>query len=191
MEQRGLLIVISGPSGVGKGTVRTRIMDDPKLNLVYSVSYTTREKRPGEVDGVDYHFVDDATFKQMVKDGAFLEHTNFVSHNYGTPKKEVYEELDKGKNVILEVEVNGAHQVMKKCEKERLLTIFILPPSREALVERLKGRETEDPAVIDARLRKAERELAMARDYEFRVINDSLDVTVFEIKKIIAEKLGL
>ncbi len=189
MPNRGLLIVISGPSGVGKGTVRERLMDDPSLHLVYSVSYTTRDMRPGEKDGVDYRFVDEKTFQEMVQSGGFLEHTNFVRHNYGTPKKEVFAALEEGKNVILEIEVNGAHQVMKKCAGERLLTIFILPPSKEELIARLEGRDTEDPAIINARLRKAERELEMAKDYDYRIVNDELDGAVAEIASIIRSRL--
>lgn len=190
MAKRGLLIVISGPSGVGKGTVRELLMDDKKLDLVYSVSYTTREMRPGEKDGVDYHFVDDATFKKMVAEGGFLEHTNFVSHNYGTPKKEVFEALEAGHNVILEIEVNGAHQIMKKCDKENLLTIFILPPDRDTLLARLVGRDTEDPEVIKARLEKATRELAMAKDYDYQIVNDDLSKAVDTIRSIISSRLG-
>lgn len=190
MAKHGLLIVISGPSGVGKGTVRERLMDDKSLNLVYSVSYTTREMRPGEVDGVDYRFVDDATFASMVKSGGFLEHTNFVKHNYGTPKKEVFEALEQGKNVILEIEVNGAHEIMKKCSCENLLTVFILPPDRKTLEERLAGRETEDPAVIAARLAKAKRELALAKDYDYEIVNDDLNTAVKTLRGIIAERLA-
>ncbi len=165
-------------------------MGDRELDLVYSVSYTTRAMRPGEKDGVDYHFVDETTFRKMVAEGGFLEHTNFVSHNYGTPKKEVFAALEEGHNVILEIEVNGAHQIMKKCKGENLLTIFILPPDRETLLERLVGRDTEDPEVIKARLEKASRELAMAKDYDYQIVNDDLGKAVEAIRSLIRARLG-
>ena len=182
------MVILVGASASGKTEV-ARLLER-RYGIKKATTTTSRLPRVGEKDGVDYHFVDDATFKKMVAEGGFLEHTNFVSHNYGTPKKEVFEALEAGHNVILEIEVNGAHQIMKKCGKENLLTIFILPPDRDTLLARLVGRDTEDPEVIKARLEKATRELAMAKDYDYQIVNDDLSKAVDTIRSIISSRLG-
>ena len=129
--KRGLLIILSGPSGVGKGTVREQLFKEESLNLAYSISMTTRYKRPGEKEGIDYFFVDVDTFKKKIEQGELLEYAQFVGNYYGTPKAYVDQLLDEGKNVVLEIEVQGALQVMKKVPDA--LTIFLVPPSMEEL----------------------------------------------------------
>lgn len=182
---KGLLVILSGPSGVGKGTVRESLMMHQELNLAYSVSMTTRPMRPGEVEGRDYYFVDDATFKKAVKDKLFLEHTSFVKHNYGTLKSEVFSLLEQGKNVLLEIEVNGARQVMNEIDRNDLLTIFLLPPSYDELENRIRHRSTEPEPVIEKRLAKAKSEMEMARGYNYQVVNDDVTRVSQEIVSIL------
>ena len=131
LNDRGLLIVISGPSGVGKGTVRRALFNMPKHNLTYSVSMTTRKMRPGEVDGVDYYFVTKEQFEQKINEGKLLEHAEFVGNYYGTPLDKVNEKLDNGNEVVLEIEVEGALQVKSKMPD--CVMIFLVPPGKQAL----------------------------------------------------------
>ena len=162
--KRGLLIILSGPSGVGKGTVREQLFKEESLNLAYSISMTTRYKRPGEREGIDYFFVDVDTFKKKIEQGELLEYAQFVGNYYGTPKAYVDQLLDEGKNVVLEIEVQGALQVMKKVPDA--LTIFLVPPSMEELEKRIRGRRTEAEDVIKERLDKARREIATKDQYK-------------------------
>ena len=134
LNDRGLLVVVSGPSGVGKGTVRKALFEMPKHNLTYSVSMTTRAKRPGERDGIDYYFVSREEFLKRVDEGKFLEHAEFVGNFYGTPLDKVNERLEDGQEVVLEIEVEGALQVKKKVPD--CVMIFIVPPGKEALYQR-------------------------------------------------------
>ena len=138
MGKRGHLIILSGPSGVGKGTVRRELFQEPDLNLAYSISMTTRPARVGEVDGIDYFFVDIPTFQQAIAEHKLLEYAIFVSNYYGTPVDYVDRLLDEGKNVVLEIEVEGARQVLAKCPNA--ISIFLVPPSMEALEERILNR---------------------------------------------------
>ena len=170
--KRGLLIILSGPSGVGKGTVREQLFKEESLNLAYSISMTTRYKRPGEREGIDYFFVDVDTFKKKIEQGELLEYAQFVGNYYGTPKAYVDQLLDEGKNVVLEIEVQGALQVMKKVPDA--LTIFLVPPSMEELEKRIRGRRTEAEDVIKERLDKARREIATKDQYKHVVVNDDV-----------------
>ena len=172
LNQRGLLIVLSGPSGVGKGTVRKALFEMPEQEFVYSVSMTTREPRPGEVDGVDYYFVSREEFERQIAEGNLLEYAEFVGNYYGTPKDKVEEQLNKGKEVILEIEVNGAFQVREKCKDA--VFIFLVPPTRRALYERLKSRGTECEERILARINKANKEFRLAHQYDYIVVNDEI-----------------
>src|SRR5690606_17675950 len=156
LNQRGLLIVISGPSGVGKGTVRRALFSMKNHNLAYSVSMTTRQPRVGEVDGRDYYFVDRETFQENIKNDQFLEWAEFVGNYYGTPRSKVDEMLNLGKEVVLEIEVEGALQVRERMKDA--VFIFLVPPSKKALYDRLVERGTEDKALIDKRFQKAEKE---------------------------------
>lgn len=185
--KRGLLIILSGPSGVGKGTVREQLFKEESLNLAYSISMTTRYKRPGEKEGIDYFFVDVDTFKKKIEQGELLEYAQFVGNYYGTPKAYVDQLLDEGKNVVLEIEVQGALQVMKKVPDA--LTIFLVPPSMEELEKRIRGRRTEAEDVIKERLDKARREIATKDQYKHVVVNDDVMRATDDIVKIIEENM--
>lgn len=183
MSKRGLLVVISGPSGVGKGTVLKELMKKKDLNLAYSVSMTTRKQRPGEVDGENYYFVSRDEFEKAVENGELLEHAEFVGNYYGTPLKGVEKLRDEGKNVILEIEVQGAAQVQKKVPDA--ITIFIVPPSMKELEKRIRGRGTEPEEIIQERLAKAQKELQLTGQYRYVVCNDDADLAADIIGVII------
>ncbi len=172
LNDRGLLVVISGPSGVGKGTIRKALFAMPDNNFCYSVSMTTREPRNGEVDGQDYYFVTREAFEKHIANDEMLEYAEFVGEYYGTPKKYIETMLSLGKEVIMEIEVQGALQVREKLPES--VFIFIVPPSRKALIERLKTRGTEGPESIKKRLDKAEREYHLAYKYDYIVVNDDV-----------------
>jgi len=172
LNERGLLVVISGPSGVGKGTIRKALFAMPDNNFVYSVSMTTRKPRPGEREGVDYFFVSREEFKKNIEAGKFLEWAEFVGEYYGTPLDYIEKQLGAGNEVIIEIEVQGALQVREKMPDA--VFVFIVPPSRKALEDRLKSRGTEDPAKIQERLTKANREYNLAYKYDYIVVNDEV-----------------
>lgn len=183
--KRGLLIIMSGPSGVGKGTIREKLMEDKSLKLFYSVSMTTRKPRPGEVDGREYYFVTRDEFEDNIKRGNLLEWAEFVGNCYGTPKDKVEKMRDEGKNVLLEIDVNGTSQVLSKLDPNDVISVFIAPPSLEELEARIRGRSTETDDVIKSRLAQASRELSQKEQYRFVVINDKLEDAVEEIRQII------
>ena len=183
LNDRGLLVVISGPSGVGKGTVRKALFEMPKHNLTYSVSMTTRAKRPGERDGIDYYFVSREEFLKRVDEGKFLEHAEFVGNFYGTPLDKVNERLEDGQEVVLEIEVEGALQVKMKVPD--CVMIFIVPPGKEALYQRLRKRGTESEDVIQQRIEKANREFKLAKYYDYIVVNDEVSNAADRIMAII------
>lgn len=172
LNERGLLIVLSGPSGVGKGTVRKALFELEGHDLVYSISMTTRPPREGEIDGEDYYFVSKEEFEERIKNDAFLEWAQFVGHYYGTPKDKIEEKLKEGKEVVLEIEVQGALQVREKMSDA--VFIFIAPPNKEALYRRLLRRGTESNEVIQKRMDKAEREFPLAHKYDYIVVNDEV-----------------
>ena len=183
LNRRGLLIVLSGPSGVGKGTVRKALFDMKGHNLTYSVSMTTRPKRPGEVDGVDYYFTTKEEFEDRIKNNKFLEYAEFVGNYYGTPLDKVNEKLDDGHEVVLEIEVEGALQVKRKVPD--CVMIFIVPPSKEDLYKRLKSRGTESDDIINKRIEKANREFKKAKFYDYIVVNDEVNNAADRILAII------
>ena len=183
LDERGLLIVISGPSGVGKGTVRKALFDMKNHKLTYSVSMTTRPKRPGEVDGVDYYFTTKEDFEDRIKNNKFLEYAEFVGNYYGTPLDKVNEKLDEGHEVVLEIEVEGALQVKRKVPD--CVMIFIVPPSKEDLYKRLKSRGTESDEIINKRIEKANREFKKAKFYDYIVVNDEVNNAADRILAII------
>lgn len=168
--KKGLLIILSGPSGVGKGTVRNLFVQQPDLNIAFSISMTTRSKRPTEVDGVDYYFVSRERFMQAIKQDELLEFAEFVGNFYGTPIQAVEDLRNQGKNVLLEIEVQGASQV--KAKVPDALTIFIVPPSMEELEKRIRGRRTEDETIVQQRLQKATKEMDLVGQYKFVVCNE-------------------
>ncbi|KZU30700.1 Guanylate kinase [Lactiplantibacillus plantarum] len=183
MAKQGMLIVLSGPSGVGKGTVRKEIFDSDDNDFQYSVSMTTRQMRPGEVDGKDYYFVSKEEFEDEIKSGGMLEYAKYVDNYYGTPLKYIKQSLVAGKDVFLEIEVNGAMQVREKMPDG--VFIFLTPPDLMELKHRIIGRGTDDMSVINKRMAKAVDEIKMMRNYDYAVINDEVPLAAERIKAII------
>ncbi len=181
--KKGLLIIISGPSGVGKGTVRNYFMNDESLKLEYSISMTTRLPRQGEKDGVDYIFTTKEKFEEAVQKGELLEWAEFVGNYYGTPISQVEKLRNEGKNVLLEIEVQGATQVTEKCPDA--LTIFIIPPSMEELEKRIRGRRSEPEEIVQQRLAKADKEMKLVNNYKYIVCNDDPKLAADLISSII------
>ncbi len=182
MSKKGTLIILSGPSGSGKGTIVSKLLST-RDDTVLSVSMTTRQPRPGEVDGVHYFFTTREEFEQMRELGAFLESAEYNGNYYGTPESTVRNWLDEGKNVILEIEVQGAEKIMDY--RADLVSVFITIPSMEELRRRLVGRGTETEETIKARMDVAKRELQRAFRYDYVVINDEVDKAVERINTII------
>ncbi|MEG0273615.1 guanylate kinase [Amedibacillus sp. YH-ame10] len=181
--KKGLLIIISGPSGVGKGTVREYFIKDESLKLAYSISMTTRSPRAGERDGVDYIFTTKEKFEDAITKGELLEWAEFVGNYYGTPMSQVEKLRNEGKNVLLEIEVQGATQVREKCPEA--VSIFIIPPSMEELESRIRGRRSEPEEVVQQRLAKADKEMKMMNNYKYIVCNDDPQLAADLISSII------
>lgn len=181
-EKTGMLIVLSGPSGVGKDSVLKLILKERK-DLRLSISYTTRSPRSGEVDGVDYHFVSKQEFEKLIDDGEMLEYATYCGNYYGTRSFEIDKELKSGNSVILEIEVQGARQVIKK--RKDAVSIFIAPSSVAELKNRLIGRGLDSEEIIKNRILVAEKEILSATDYNYIVVNDRLSICAEDISKII------
>ncbi len=184
---KGLLLVISAPSGGGKGTILKELFaQDPNLRL--SVSATTRSPRPGEENGKHYYFLSKEEFEGLIREGKMLEHASYVGNYYGTPREPVERWMEQGNDVVLEIEVKGGAQVKKLMPE--CVSVFILPPSMKVLEKRLRGRGTEEEATIRQRLAKAREEIPCARDYDYIVYNDRLEDAVSDLQAIIrGEKL--
>jgi guanylate kinase len=190
MTPRGKLFVISAPSGAGKTSlVRALMADDPRI--AHSVSYTTRKPRKGETHGKDYFFVDHAAFERMIRDGAFLEHAEVFDNRYGTARAQVEEFLAAGRNVILEIDWQGAAQVRRAMPE--CVSVFVLPPSRQALEHRLRGRGTDADEVIQRRLSDAVADMGHWHEADYVVVNDDFERALRDLKAIFAgrgEDLG-
>ena len=183
---KGLLIVVSAPSGCGKGTILSEVLKDD--SFYYSVSATTRSPRLGEVNGVTYHFITKQDFEERIKNNAMLEYAEYCGNYYGTPKKKIDEMREQGKNVILEIEVQGAMKVREICPDA--VFIFVLPPSVAELERRLKKRATETDDVIAQRVSQARSEIELARKYDYVVVNAALEDAINDFKTVIkAEEL--
>lgn len=182
MKNKGLLIVLSAPSGCGKSTIVKRLLEE-RDNIRFSVSATTRAPREGEVDGVDYYFIDRETFADMVEKGEFLEYAEYVDNCYGTPRAPVERELEAGNDVLLDIETQGAFHVREACPDA--LMIFLLPPSFEELERRLVLRGKDSIEVIRHRLEVARRECEKADQYDYRIVNDEVERAVQEFLSIL------
>ncbi|GIO26097.1 guanylate kinase [Ornithinibacillus bavariensis] len=182
IDEKGILFILSGPSGVGKGTVRKELFKR-KTELKYSISITTREQRPGEVDGIDYFFKTNEEFESLIKQNKLLEHAKFVNNYYGTPREYVEKTLAEGYDVFLEIEVQGAMQVKHNFPEG--VFIFLFPPSLEELKNRIVGRGTETEDLILNRLKEARNEIEMMDAYDYVVVNDDVDKAVNKIQSII------
>lgn len=183
---KGLLIVVSAPSGCGKGTILAEVLKND--NFYYSVSATTRSPREGEQDGVNYHFLTREGFEELIENDGVLEYASYCGNYYGTPRKAVYDKLEEGKDVILEIEVQGAMKIKERCPEA--VFVFILPPSVETLRHRLEKRGTETADVIQKRVNEAAGEISKAFDYDYVIVNDDLDEAVKDFLNVVrAEKM--
>lgn len=182
IDEKGILFILSGPSGVGKGTVRKELFDQA-THLKYSISMTTRDKRPGEIDGVDYFYKTKEAFEKLIEQNQLLEYAQYVNNYYGTPRNYVEETLAKGHDVFLEIEVQGALQVKKNFPEG--VFIFLFPPSLDELKNRIVNRGTESNDLVLNRLREARKEIEMMDAYDYVVVNDQVDLAVSRIQSII------
>ena len=184
--RKGMLLVISGPSGAGKGTLVAKLLDqDP--SFAFSVSVTTRGRRENEIEDVHYHFISEAEYDKLLSEDAFLEHASVHGHRYGTLKSEVYERIERGQNVLLDIDPQGARAVMEK--EKNCVSVFILPPSYHDLKVRLHTRNTENEEEIQRRLNNARGEIAQMEKYRYLVVNDDLELAYDQLVSIVrAEK---
>lgn len=185
-NRKGMLLVISGPSGAGKGTLVQRLLDrDP--SFVFSVSVTTRERRKNEIEDVHYHFISEQEYDKLLEEDAFLEHASVHGHRYGTLKQEVYDRIARGENVLLDIDPQGAISVMEK--EPDCVSVFILPPSFAELRIRLHTRNTEQQEEIERRLRNARGEITQMNRYRYLIVNDNLDLAFEQLLAVVrAEK---
>ncbi|WLR47007.1 guanylate kinase [Halobacillus litoralis] len=185
IDQKGILFILSGPSGVGKGTVRKALFEQ-STDLRYSISMTTRDPREGEVDGVDYFFKSRDEFEKLISEGQLIEHAEYVGNYYGTPRQYVEKTLNEGKDVFLEIEVQGALKVRENFPEG--VFVFLIPPSLEELKDRIVNRGTETEDKVKNRLKAAKEEIDMMDAYDYVVVNDQIDNAVTKVKSIVASE---
>ena len=184
IARRGLMLVLSSPSGAGKSTLSRRLLEsDPQIEM--SVSVTTRAKRPNEVEGKDYYFVTPERFEAMVKEGAFLEHATVFKHRYGTPKDAVDRILAQGRDVLFDIDWQGAQQLAQKA-RDDLVRVFILPPSRSELERRLSERAQDSAEVVAGRMAEADNEISRWSEYDYVIVNDDLKKAETQLEAIVA-----
>ena len=187
-REDGIMIILSSPSGAGKTTI-TKLLSDSE-NYTISVSHTTRKPRENEVNAKDYFFVDEEEFKLLVQNDEFLEHARVFNNFYGTTKTPVINSLEKGKNVIFDIDWQGTKQIKEKNLKYKLITFFILPPSKKVLFERLSNRDMKDKLIAEERMRQFGKDVLHWVDYDYVVINDDLNSCYKEINKIIKSEIN-
>lgn len=185
IDQKGILFILSGPSGVGKGTVRKALFEQ-STDLRYSISMTTRDPREGEVDGVDYFFKSRDEFEKLISEGQLIEHAEYVGNYYGTPRQYVEKTLNEGKDVFLEIEVQGALKVRENFPEG--VFVFLIPPSLEELKDRIVSRGTETEDKVKNRLLAAKEEIDMMDAYDYVVVNDQINNAVTKVKSIVASE---
>ena len=187
LEKDGIVVVLSSPSGAGKTTLVKKIAQENKFKI--SISYTTRKPRTNEINGKDYFFISEEEFKNLIKNEELLEYAKVFENYYGSSKKQVFENLSKGKNVIFDIDWQGTEQIKKQKLNYKLITFFILPPSKSELFNRLKNRDMRDKNIVDERMKQFNEDIEHWENYDFVVINDNLDKCYNEIIKIISKKI--
>jgi len=189
INKDGFMVILSSPSGAGKTTLANLIISKKK-NFKISISHTTRKPRITEINGEDYYFVDKANFEKLVKENEFLEHANVFNHSYGTTKTPVFNNLKKGNNVVFDIDWQGTNQIIKKKLSYKLITFFILPPSKESLLKRLSNRDMKDKLIVDQRMKEFNKDVLHWEDYDYVVINDDLNKCYEEIIAMINLKIN-
>ena len=187
-KEDGAMIVLSSPSGAGKTTLTKLLAEND--NYLKSISHTTRKPRANEINSRDYYFVNEVEFKSLIKKDEFLEHAKVFNHLYGTSKSYVYKSLDKGKNVIFDIDWQGAKQIKEKKLKYKLITFFILPPSKKVLFQRLSNRDMQDKLIVDERMKQFNKDILHWSDYNYVVINDNLEKCFIEVNNLIKSEIN-
>ena len=187
-KEDGAMIVLSSPSGAGKTTL-TKLLSEND-NYLRSISHTTRKPRANEINSRDYYFVNEDEFKSLIKKDEFLEHAKVFNHLYGTSKSYVFKSLDNGKNVIFDIDWQGAKQIKEKKLKYKLITFFILPPSKKVLFQRLSNRDMQDKLIVDERMKQFNKDILHWSDYNYVVINDNLEKCFIEVNNLIKSEIN-
>ena len=182
------MIILSSPSGAGKTTL-VKLISKNK-SLIVSVSHTTRKPRPNEINGVDYYFVNKSTFEDLINKNEFLEYANVFNNFYGTSKKKITQKLDEGKNILFDIDWQGAEQIKLRNLKYKIISIFILPPSKDVLRKRLSNRDMKDKLIVEERMKRFDKDILHWKNYDFVVINDDLNKCYEEIIKILDSELS-
>ena len=187
-QKDGIMVILSSPSGAGKTTLVKLLSKSKNFNI--SISHTTREPRPSEISDQDYYFVDDEKFEMLIKNEEFLEYAKVFDHLYGTTRTPVIEKLEKGENVIFDIDWQGADQIKNKQLNYKLITFFILPPSKEVLFERLSNRDMKDKLIVDERMKEFSRDVLHWINYDYVIINDNLDQCYSKISNLIDAEIN-
>tara|TARA_B100000963_G_scaffold162814_1_gene141485 strand:- start:7078 stop:7710 length:633 start_codon:yes stop_codon:yes gene_type:complete len=184
----GIMVILSSPSGAGKTTLVNLLSE--RKGFVTSISHTTRPPRSNEVDGKDYHFINNEKFEKMISNNEFLEHAKVFKNLYGTTKSNIFEKLDKGKNVIFDIDWQGTRQIISQNLKHKLLTFFILPPSREELFKRLSNRDMKDKLIAEERMKQFDKDVLHWKDYKYVIVNNDLEICYQQISKYIDSEIN-